>query len=360
MGGEGLLPTELTSAPTAAVEAPRKNAMRVLVLGGTGFIGPAAVRRIVARGHEVTLFHRGKTHSDQLPEVPRLHGDRADLASFAPVFADLRPEVVLDMMPYCEDEGSQLLRLFRGVARRIVAISSCDVYRAFDRFSGRDPGPPDPTPLTEDSPLRDRLYNYREEGMTPTHRGYWNDKILMERAVQADPERLPATVLRLPMVYGPGDDQHRIAGYVRRMVDGRPFVLLPETISRWKGPRGYVEDVGEAIALCVERPEAAGRTYHVGEASVTEQVWVERIGRALDWEGRVATLPDDRMPTPYPKGDFAPARHLHRLLEDPPRTRVRGGRRPRKGDAGDGRVGAGKRRRRTTRLRSGGRGARRV
>src|SRR5471030_2732216 len=153
--------------------------MMVLVLGGTGFIGPFAVERIVARGHEVTVFHRGKSSSDRLPDVEHLHGDRANLEHFAPAFAALRPEVVLDMLPYSEGEGELLLRLFRGVAARIVAVSSSDVYRAFDRFSGRDPGPPDPTPLTEESPLRDRLYNYREEGMSPSHRGYWNDKILM-------------------------------------------------------------------------------------------------------------------------------------------------------------------------------------
>ena len=277
--------------------------MRVLVLGGTGFIGSFAVRRILARGHEVTVFHRGKTRSDPLPDVEHLQGDRADLEQFAPAFAELRPEVVLDMRPYSQIEGEELLRLFCRIARRIVAVSSCDVYRAFDRFSGRDPGPPDPTPLTEESPLRDRLYNYREEGMAPSHPGYWDDKILMEEAVQADPKRIPATVLRLPMVYGPGDDQHRVAAYVRRMVDRRPFVLLPESVAGWKAPRGYVEDVGEAIALCVERPEGAGRTFHVAETSVTERAWVERIGRAIGWDGRVVALPDERMPVPHWKGD---------------------------------------------------------
>jgi hypothetical protein len=59
-------------------------------------------------------------------------------------------------MPGNEGEARELVDVFRGVSRRVVAVSSQDVYRAYDRVTRRDPGPPDPLPLTEDSPLREK------------------------------------------------------------------------------------------------------------------------------------------------------------------------------------------------------------
>jgi nucleoside-diphosphate-sugar epimerase len=50
--------------------------MRILVIGGTRFIGPAVVRRLHGMGHHVTVLHRGETESADLPAIPHLHGDR--------------------------------------------------------------------------------------------------------------------------------------------------------------------------------------------------------------------------------------------------------------------------------------------
>src|SRR5256885_1916637 len=65
------------------------------------------------------------------------------------------------------------------------------------------------------------------------------DKVAVERAVRGDAE-LPATVLRLPMIYGPGDRLHRFFPLIKRMDDGRPAILLAERVAAWRGPRGYV------------------------------------------------------------------------------------------------------------------------
>jgi nucleoside-diphosphate-sugar epimerase len=200
------------------------------------------------------------------------------------------------MMAYTEADGRALLALFKGLARRLVVISSGDVYRAYDRLRKKDPGPPDPTPLTEDSPLREKLYPYRDTADGPEDFAYSYEKILVERAVMDDPD-LPATVLRLPMVFGPGDGQHRLFSYLKRMMDNRPFILIPESVARWRGLRGYVEDMGEAVSLCVTSDQAAGRTYHVAyQDRLTDREWVEKIGRAAGWQGEVITLPDDRLP----------------------------------------------------------------
>jgi nucleoside-diphosphate-sugar epimerase len=283
--------------------------MRILVLGGTRFIGPPAVRRLAGLGHEVTLFHRGQSQADLPTTVQHLTGDRKELATHAATLRGLAPEVVLDMLPLGEADAQLVVDLFRGVARRLVAISSVDVYRAYDRFRRADPGPPDPTPLTETSPLRDQLYPYRAMVAGPEDRMYHYDKILVERAVLGEPA-LPGTVLRLPMVYGPGDYQHRLFGYVKRMDDERPAIILETGFAGWRAPRGYVEEMGEAIARCVVDERAAGQVYHVGDTlNRTEAEWVQQIAQVVGWRGEIVTLPNDQLP-PALQHDYDPAQDL--------------------------------------------------
>lgn len=189
--------------------------MRVLIIGGTRFVGPYVVGRLVEEGHEVAIFNRGETETVPLPEgVRRVRGDRWNLVSFADEFWRLAPDVVLDMIPMNEQEARDVVDVFRGIARRVVAVSSGDVYRAYDRVTGRDPGLPDPVPLDENAPLREKLYPYKGEGAEEY------EKILVEEVVMEE-SGLSGTVLRLPAVYGPGDHQHRLFPYLKRMDDGQ-------------------------------------------------------------------------------------------------------------------------------------------
>ena len=106
--------------------------MKILVIGGTNFIGPPVVRRLHAMGHEVTLFHRGKTTANLPKEVNYIQGDRKNLADYQSQFAKIAPQVVLDMIPYTEQDVRDLVNTFKGISERIVAISSQDVYRAYN------------------------------------------------------------------------------------------------------------------------------------------------------------------------------------------------------------------------------------
>jgi nucleoside-diphosphate-sugar epimerase len=281
--------------------------VKLLVLGGTGFIGPHVVRRLVAAGHGVTIAHTG-THEAELPEsVRHLHTEGVrrggrDLTEVADHAARSRPDAVLDMAPMSQDDARRAVEALRGRTGRLVAISSGDVYRAYDRLRGKDPGPPDPTPLTEDSPLRDRLYPYRGENLPvgEAERRWLDDydKILVERVVMAEPS-LPGTILRLPMVYGPGDPQRRFFNqcHLKRMLDRRPAILLDEALAGWRCLWGYVENVAAAVALALTDPRAAGRVYNVAEPEpVPEAEWIARVGRAADWRGEIIPLPKERLP----------------------------------------------------------------
>jgi len=210
------------------------------------------------------------------------------------------PDVVLDMIPTSQQDAQTLMDTFRGVAHRVVAISSIDVYRAYNRLRRIEPGPPDPVPLAEDAPLREQLYPYRttdagSAGDTNPRRDEY-EKILVERAVMGVPD-LPGTVLRLPMVYGPRDDMHRLFEFLKRMDDGRPAILLPQEMAGWRWTRGYRENMAQAIAVTVADDRAKGRIYNVGEAdALTMSEWVREIGAAAGWQGRVIALPNERLP----------------------------------------------------------------
>ncbi|MGH9969629.1 MAG: NAD-dependent epimerase/dehydratase family protein [Pyrinomonadaceae bacterium] len=248
--------------------------MRILVLGGTKFVGPHVVRQLAAhdQGHEITIFHRGATETE-LPEgVHHVHGDFASFFDHLDELKQLSPEVVLDMVPFREEDADRV-KAFAGVARRVVVISSQDVYRAFGRLWRTEPGPPGPVPLTEDSPLREKLSNagldYNKTAIETAIKG----------AVTNDPNLL-ATIVRLPATHGPGDDKHRLFPYIKRMDDGRSAILLDEAYAGWRWARGYVEDVAHAIVLAVTDERAAGRIYNVAYSeTLSEAEWVKAIAR---------------------------------------------------------------------------------
>jgi nucleoside-diphosphate-sugar epimerase len=291
--------------------------MQILIIGGTRFIGPYVVRRLADEGHRITLFHRGETKTD-LPSINQIYGDRRNLSSFSDEFKTLAPDVVLDMIPYTEDDARDLLSVFKNIARRVVAISSADVYRAYGRLLRLETGEPDPIPLDEDAPLRESFYPYRAQAQGTDDFKYHYDKILVERVVMSETE-LPGTVLRLPAVYGPHDSQHRLFNYLKRMDDHRPAILLEEKQSRWRWMRGYVENVADAIALAVTDERAMSRIYNVGEAeALTELDWVHSIGHAARWDGEIIIAPEDLLP----KNPLMGLDYTHHLVTDTNRIRT--------------------------------------
>jgi nucleoside-diphosphate-sugar epimerase len=278
--------------------------MRVLVIGGTNFIGPHVVTAMHQRGHEITVYHRG-LHEPELPAAVRhIHSPRASIPvlHFPSSLSNPAPDVVLHMFPVGEDDARAAVARFIGVARRLVALSSGDVYRAYGRLLGTEPGPPEAVPIDENAPLRETLFPYRHAAAGPSDWTYHYEKILAERALLGG--RLPATVLRLPAVYGPGDSHHRFRSYIKRMDDHRPAILLEVQQASWRWTHGYVEDVAQAIALAVTDERAVGQVYNIGEAVVpTVAERVRQLGELSGWSGTVVPLSSERLPahlrTPY-------------------------------------------------------------
>ena len=283
--------------------------MRILVIGGTGFSGPHVVRRLNELGHELLLYHRGQVEADLPDGIRHVHGDRWHLDGATEELTRFAPQIVLDMIPRNEQDAWAVVSLFKGIARRVVALSSQDVYRAYGRLIGIESGAVEPVPLTEDAPLRTMLYPYWKRSKRPHDPPNHYEKILAELIYMGDSE-LPGTVLRFPMVYGPRDRQHRLFEYLKRMDDCRPAVVLEQGMANWRWTKGYVENVAVAVVLAVTDERATGQIYNVGEKeTLSEAEWVRAIGVAAGWSGEVVIVPEDCVPG-HLVPDINTAQHL--------------------------------------------------
>ncbi|MBX9667921.1 MAG: NAD-dependent epimerase/dehydratase family protein [Candidatus Obscuribacterales bacterium] len=270
--------------------------MRILVLGGTGFIGSYLVKDLVETGQDVTVVHRGKSGGHLPDNVKSMIFDRRELSAHGAQLRKLSPDVVIDMIPRTAQETWMLNRALAGSTGRIVTISSIDVYRAYNRLRKKEPGTPDPTPLKENAPLREQLYPYRGSAVDALHTAYEYEKILVERLAQSEPG-LPSTILRLPVVYGPRDPQIRVFEYLQKMDHGRKAILLGTQQSKWRLTRGYVADVAHAINLASKDSSKENRIFNIGEGeALTEAEWVTLIGKAAGWKGEIVAVEDESLP----------------------------------------------------------------
>src|SRR5262249_48743011 len=155
-------------------------------------------------------------------EVEEILGDHRQLEQSTTSFRRFGPDVVIDMILSSGAQAMVLMRTLRGIAGRVVAVSSMDVYRAFGIFHRTESGPLQRGPLTEESELRQNAHVYPPELIRRIQSIFeWvdtaYDKVSVERAVLENTS-VPGTVLRLPMVYGPGDPLHRLFPLLKRMM----------------------------------------------------------------------------------------------------------------------------------------------
>jgi nucleoside-diphosphate-sugar epimerase len=285
--------------------------MKTLVIGGTGFIGPFTIRQLQQAGHDISVFHRGRTSPPE--DVKQVIGDRSRLSDYRDALAREKFDLVIDFVVSSERQARQLVETLRGITGRLVALSSGDVYRAMGVLRKTEPGPLQELPLTEESELRTRPHYSLEEIKAMHAILSWLDedyeKVAMERALLSSQD-LATTILRLPMVYGPGDYIHRFHPFLKRMDDGRPCILFAEDAAAWRTPRGYVEDVAAGIALAATSDRAAGCVYNIGEAECfSELEWAKKIAAATGWKGEFVVLPREKTP-PHLVLPYNTAQHL--------------------------------------------------
>ncbi len=215
----------------AAVERAPK-ALRILILGGTGFIGPHQVRYAQSRGHTLTLFNRGKTNPALFPDIEKLQGDRAvnDYASLKGRDWD----VVIDNPTTFPRWVREAAAVLKGHTRHFLFVSTLSVYNRNDQI-GADESAAVATTTEPDSEDGGRLYG-------PL-------KALSEKAAtQAFGDR--TTIIRPGLIVGPGDYSDRFTYWPVRIHRGGE-VLAPGTPN---DPTQVIDarDLAEFIVRCCE------------------------------------------------------------------------------------------------------------
>lgn len=182
--------------------------MKILIIGGTLFLGRHLVEAAQARGHVVTLFNRGKTNPDLFPDVEKLHGDRdGNLEALRDRHWDAAIDVA-GMLPRHVRATAQLLA---NAVKHYTCISTVSVYANFSK------------PGMDESALVGKLSHETVEQITGET--YGPLKALCERAAQ---EAMPGRVLiiRPGLIVGPHDNSDRFTYWVRRIKQGGE-VLAP-------------------------------------------------------------------------------------------------------------------------------------
>ncbi len=227
--------------------------MKVLLIGGTRFVGHELAWRLLAGGHEVTLLNRGRSADAFGARVRRLRGDRTrDLAALV---AGREFDAAVDFAAYSGSDGRQAAEILAGKVAHYVVISSGQVYLVRQDC---------PTPARE-SDYEGRLLPEPKERPDKAEWDYGMGKRALEDelvAAWAD-SRFPATRLRIPMVNGPRDHFRRIERYLWRMVDGRP-ILLPGGGER-PLRHVYSGSVVSAIVAILGREETFGQAYNLAQ-----------------------------------------------------------------------------------------------
>ena len=234
-----------------------KTRQHVVLLAGNGAIGRRVIKCLDRSGCSVLVHHTGSKSvhaSRNVSEVIVPSGPLPITEFSETIVAAAKDAVVVHFQCMGKADSEAFLRTFDGVARRLVLLSSADVYLAYGRFIQTEPGSPQVTPLCEGAELRRKLYPYRAQTKDRKNFLYWYDKIEAERCL-SKAQSSEVVILRLPKVYGPDDnaDLATIYGFAEQ--------------TNWRWTHGWVENVAAAIALACLHPAAGGEAFNVGEAN---------------------------------------------------------------------------------------------
>jgi nucleoside-diphosphate-sugar epimerase len=248
--------------------------MRILLLGGTRFLGRSVVDRLLELGADITVVHRGVTGA-AVPGVRAVIADRSQAGSLQ-VLAGERFDAVLDLSAYFSDWTRDAVETLRGQTSHYVFISSGAVYR-----------PSPELPWTESIPY----------GPVPIWGSYGAEKIASERLLwQAHAEgQFVTTMFRFPFILGPGNFADRESFVFSRLESNRP-ILLPDD-GRALNQFVYVDDAARAVVEAILRPDVSGgEAYNCTYAkAITNRGWVELCAAVAGREPRIVAIDEERL-----------------------------------------------------------------
>jgi 2'-hydroxyisoflavone reductase len=219
----------LAAMPIVAAAKP----LRVLILGGTGFIGPHFVEALQARGHTLTLFNRGKRNADLFPKLETLIGDRNGGLD---ALRNREWDVVIDNSGYVPRHVKASAELLKDKVQRYIFVSSISAYADLSKPN-----------IAEDYPTASLADPSVEQVTGETYGGL---KALCEQAVERTFDAR-ATVLRPTYIVGPGDPTDRFTYWPVRVAKGGEM-LAP---GREDDPIQFIDvrDLTQFTVACVEQ-----------------------------------------------------------------------------------------------------------
>jgi len=240
--------------------------MKVLIIGGTGFIGNHVTQMFVQNGHHVAVFHRNKKTFVTSLNVVEIIGYRDDIINFKKEFLSFKPDLVIDTIAYTAQDIWGLHLAIKSVTNNLLLLSSGDVYKAYDTFH-RNLSDIDNSSMTENSELRNRLHPYKPESVDKYDELLFNyDKILVE--TMAHEKIFNTTILRLPAVFGEEDKQQKLSEYIKPMVTNQPSIILNSKKANWIWTRSYVENVAYGIYLAATNKAAKNEIFNLGDINL--------------------------------------------------------------------------------------------
>jgi nucleoside-diphosphate-sugar epimerase len=254
--------------PSLPIPAPDP-CMKVLVIGGSGYIGSHTVEELSRRGHEVCVFARGVTPHRLPRHVTIIRGDRRTQADLHALRSH-RFDAAIDINAYTREETQAVINTLDGYVSRFVHLSSLAVCQ---RTSG--------IPIQESDPL-----------VTDPEAGYAYDKAECERALRwaHTKNRFPFVCLRPTAVIGPEDRLSRENYFLKRILAGDP-VIIPDSGAPpiWAI---YVRDLAAVMVNALTAAGAEGRTYNLSQPDlVSVNDHVENIARVAGTQAIVAHIP---------------------------------------------------------------------
>jgi len=238
--------------------------MKILMIGGTGLISTSISRQLIAAGHDLTLYNRGKT-DPRIPEgYQTIRGDRNDFKAFESQMAEAGTfDSVIDMICFNPKQAESDIRAFKGRVGQLIFCSTVDVYTK----------PPATFPVLE-THERQALSNYGR------------DKAKCEDLFMAAHQEghFPVTIIRPASTYGEGGVIIHTLGwetyFLDRIMKGKPIIVHGNGEALWVSC--HVDDVGRAFVNAVGNQNAYGKSYHVtGEQWQTWNQYHQRLAEAI-------------------------------------------------------------------------------
>jgi nucleoside-diphosphate-sugar epimerase len=207
--------------------------MRVLVIGGTRFIGVYLTRELVEAGHEVVLFNRGN-HPVPVSGVGQITGDRTDAEQLRAALARESFDVIFDNTGRKLSDTQPLADLFKGKLQHFVYVSSAGVYLASDQMPHREGDALDPK---------------------SRHRGKFEAEDYLLK------QGLPMTSVRPTYIYGPGNYNPIEGWFFDRLVRDRPIPIPGSGLQMTQ--LGHCQDLAKAMVAVLGNGNAVGEVYNV-------------------------------------------------------------------------------------------------